>query len=198
MRNMSFRITFSYRIGKMSVEPRPSRRRSISNDDLKEGGDGGGMDGGQGGGQGGQGGGQGQGQPRGGNRQGNGNNAQPNAAKTGAAAALPGADANAVVDVEGTWKYTVESPQGGEGDLIIRKDNGSYTGIISNKRFNRETPLSSVIVSGNELNFQYTATGQGGNEMVIKVRSIVKDNEFTGDMTVGEFGTYPIKGRKGN
>ena len=42
MRNMSFRINFSYRIGKMSVEQRPSRRRSISNDDLKEGGDNGG------------------------------------------------------------------------------------------------------------------------------------------------------------
>ncbi|MEJ1238612.1 TonB-dependent receptor [Chryseolinea sp. T2] len=196
MRNMSFRVTFSFRIGKMSVEQRPSRRRSISNDDLKEGGDGGGggMEGGQGGG--GQG-----GQQRGGQGGGNrpatgtqGSGAASGAAAAGAAAAtLPGADANAVVNAEGTWNYTVDSPQGGGGDVMIKKDNGTYTGIITNKRFNRETPLSSVSVSGNELTFQYTTTGQGGNEMVVKVRSIIKDNEFAGEMTVGSFGTFPIK-----
>ena len=50
MHNMSVRVTFSYRLGKMSVEARPKRRRSIDNDDLKDGGDGGGgMDGGGGG-----------------------------------------------------------------------------------------------------------------------------------------------------
>lgn len=42
--NLSFRVTFSYRIGKMSMEQRPRRsRRSINNDDLK---DDGGSDGG--------------------------------------------------------------------------------------------------------------------------------------------------------
>ncbi len=49
--NMGFRITFSYRIGKMSVEgQRPRRSKSINNDDLKDGGGGdnggGGMEGG--------------------------------------------------------------------------------------------------------------------------------------------------------
>ena len=69
MHNLSFKITFSYRIGKMSMDAKPKRRRSINNDDLKEGdggGGGGGMDGGQGGGgaqQGGRSGGQGQGRP---------------------------------------------------------------------------------------------------------------------------------------
>jgi outer membrane receptor protein involved in Fe transport len=197
MHNMSFRITFSYRIGKMSVDARPSRRRSISNDDLKEGGDngGGGMEGGQAGG----GGGQQRGGQGGGNRPATGGapaGAGATKAAAGAAAALPGADANAVVNAEGTWNYTVESPQGGAGDLIIKKDNGTYTGFITNKRFNRETPLSSVSVSGNELTFQYTTTGQGGAEMVIKVRSIITDNEFKGEMTVGQFGTFPINGKR--
>ena len=196
MRNMSFRVTFSFRLGKMSVEQRPSRRRSTNNDDLKEGGDNnGGMEGGQPGGGGGQGGPQGGGNRPGGGPQGAGRPAGPAAT---AAATLPGADANAEVNAEGTWNYTVESPQGGGGDVLIRKDNGSYTGIITNKRFNRETPLSSVIVNGNELTFQYTVTGQGGNEMVVKVRSIVKDNEFTGEMTIGEFGTFPIKATRSN
>ncbi|GAB3218220.1 TonB-dependent receptor [Algoriphagus aestuariicola] len=48
MRNMNFKVNFSYRIGKMSMDQRTRRRKSINNDDMKEGGDGGGqMEGGQ-------------------------------------------------------------------------------------------------------------------------------------------------------
>ncbi|MFC3417295.1 TonB-dependent receptor domain-containing protein [Algoriphagus hitonicola] len=41
IRNMNFKINFSYRIGKLSMDDRPRRRRSVTNDDLKEGGGGG-------------------------------------------------------------------------------------------------------------------------------------------------------------
>ncbi|NVJ84806.1 MAG: TonB-dependent receptor [Algoriphagus sp.] len=44
LRNMNFKINFSYRIGKMSMNDRNRRRKSVSNDDLK-GGDDGGMNG---------------------------------------------------------------------------------------------------------------------------------------------------------
>lgn len=40
LNNFSFRINISYRIGKMSLDSPPKRRRAINNDDLKEGGDG--------------------------------------------------------------------------------------------------------------------------------------------------------------
>ena len=42
LRNMNFKINFSYRIGKLSMNDRPRRRRSVSNDDLKGGEEGGG------------------------------------------------------------------------------------------------------------------------------------------------------------
>ena len=190
MRNMSFRITFSYRIGKMSVEPRQSRRHSINNDDLKEGGDNnsGGM---EGGGQ--SGGGAPQGQRGAGNRQQRGNTQQTKAATE---ISLPEADPAAEVNVVGTWNYTVESPQGGEGELVIKRENDMYTGYITNKRFNNETPLSSVTVNGNELIFNYTVNRQG-NEVATKVRSIITGDELTGEMTVGEVGRFPIKATRG-
>ncbi len=50
MRNMNFKVNFSYRIGKMSMDQRPKRRKSINNDDMKEGGEGGGQMENQGGG----------------------------------------------------------------------------------------------------------------------------------------------------
>lgn len=41
LRNMNFKVNFSYRIGKLSMDERPRRRRkSVNNDDLKEGGGG--------------------------------------------------------------------------------------------------------------------------------------------------------------
>ena len=187
MHNMSFRITFSYRLGKMNVDSKPKRSRSIDNDDLKDGGDngGGGMEPASGGGTGG-------GPQRSGGR----NAPAGGKAASVAVASKLVADSSAVVNPEGTWNYTVESPQGNSGDLVIKKDNGTYTGFITNKRSNSETPLSSVMLNGNELSFQYETTGQGGNQMVIKVRSIVTGEEFSGEMTVGQFGTFPIKGKK--
>ena len=65
LHNMSFKVNFSYRVGKLTVAPTNAEGKTINNDDLK-GGEGGGGD--MGGGMGGQGGGGGQG----GNRQGGG------------------------------------------------------------------------------------------------------------------------------
>lgn len=48
-RNMNFKVNFNYRIGKLSMDQRPKRRKSINNDDLKDGGGEGGQEG-QGGG----------------------------------------------------------------------------------------------------------------------------------------------------
>lgn len=46
VQNLNFKINFSYRIGKLTVDQRPRNRKSVNNDDLKEGGDAGGIGGG--------------------------------------------------------------------------------------------------------------------------------------------------------
>src|SRR5690606_20228546 len=140
MRNMSFRINFSYRIGKLGTDQNAPRRsrRSISNDDLKSGGDGNdaGVDG----------------QMGGGVRPG----VQPNVNRSArivpaAPVAVPKTNPDAVVSAEGTWTYTVESPQGGEGTLILVKEGDALKGTINNKRFNTESSLDAVALNGNEL-----------------------------------------------
>ena len=50
IQNMNFKINFTYRIGKMSLDQAPRRRKSINNDDLKEGENGGQVENQQGGG----------------------------------------------------------------------------------------------------------------------------------------------------
>jgi outer membrane receptor protein involved in Fe transport len=44
MKNMNFKVNFSYRIGKLSMDQRVRKRKSINNDDLKDGGGEGGME----------------------------------------------------------------------------------------------------------------------------------------------------------
>lgn len=189
MRNFSFRVNFSYRIGKMSFD-QPRRRRSISNDDLKEGGgDGGGMD--NGGMNNNMGGGNAAGgaQPRA-------NQARPNnAAVVAPAVAAVAVDPTATIQAEGNWEYTVESPQGANGGTIkITKDGETYNGVIINARFNRETPLKNVKVTGNELSFSYEVSF-GGNTSEIQVKGIITGDQFAGTTTM-QFGSFPMTAKR--
>ncbi len=184
MRNMNFKVTFSYRIGKMSFDAPRKRKKSIDNDDLKDGGgDGGGGDaqpqqGGQGGG--------------GGQRQA----ARPGAPASVAPAVTKIVDPAAVVKADGTWNYTVESPQGQAGVLTIKKEGEVYSGTIKNTRNNRETPLKTVSVKGNELSYDYDVNF-GGNSSTVTVKSIIDGDSMTGTVVMGQFGTFPINGKRG-
>ncbi|CAN5142256.1 outer membrane beta-barrel family protein [soil metagenome] len=177
LRNMNFKVTFSYRIGKMTIDGARRRKKSINNDDLKDGGDGGGggadMQGAGGGG----------GAPRTGGGQG---------AAVAAVVPTKPADLTAVVKAEGNWKYTIESPQGGNGTLTIKKEGDAYTGVIINSRNNRETPLTNVKLVGNELSFGYDVSF-GGNTATITTKVIIESDSMSGAMTIGQFGSFPIK-----
>jgi outer membrane receptor protein involved in Fe transport len=190
MHNMSFKVNFSFRFGKMTFDQRTPRRRSINNDDLKDGGDGGGgggMDGGQqgGGGQGGFAG--------GGNR--GGGQQRPATTAPAASPNAPAADPKAVVDPVGSWTYTVESPQGGGGTIVIKKEGDVYTGILTNSRFNRENELKSVTMNGNEITFGYE-NSFNGNTNVVTVKATISDNTMNGTMTIGQFGSFPINAKR--
>lgn len=180
MYNMNFKITFSYRLGKMSFDAPRRRRRSINNDDLKEGGETtGAADAGQA---------QTGGTTGGGQRPAT----TPTVAAPVVAQIIPPANSEAVVVAEGNWKYTVESPQGGSGTLTIKKDGEKYIGSMINSRTNRETALLSITVTGNELSYAYEVNF-GGNTTTIAVKSIIDGDSMTGTMVVGQFGSFPIK-----
>lgn len=185
LRTMGFNVTFSYRFGKMTVDTRPKRRKSINNDDLKDGGGDGGMDmGGQ------QGGGQTQ-------QRGTGMAMAPAAATAKPAEKTVTTDtAKATVDATGVWEYTLESPQGSStGKLTIVKNDSGYSGTIFSSRTNQETALSSVTVSGNELTASYTANF-GGNEVPVTIKGAIVANDMDATMSFGQFRTVPIKAKR--
>jgi hypothetical protein len=163
----------------------PSRKsgKSINNDDLKDNGggdDGGGQMGGQ------QGGGQRGGMMGGGQR--NGGQSQPNLK-------MAAVDPTKEVNAEGNWNYTIESPQGGGGKLILKKDGPNYSGSIISSRNNKEVALKSVTLVGNEITINYEVSF-GGNTMNFVIKGTIKEDELNGNITVGQFGTFPINGKR--
>jgi outer membrane receptor protein involved in Fe transport len=183
--NLGFRINFSYRIGKMSFDNQPRRRRSINNDDLKDGGD---MSGGD----------MGSGQPQGGGNTGGQSGGAPAGARPAVTApvAIAAANPDAVVKAEGKWAYTLQSPQGGTGTITITKEGDVYSGIINNNRMPKDIPLTTVTVKGDELTFTYDVAF-GGNTTTIQVKAIISGNDMSGNMSLGQFGTFPITAKRG-
>jgi outer membrane receptor protein involved in Fe transport len=187
--NLNFKVNVNLRFGKIEgannsrgTSSRRSRK-SISSDDLKQGGDGGGgFDG--------------AGQEQGG---------QPASGFTGtqggrpAAAAVPAivSDPTAVVDAAGTWAYSIESPQGANGGTVkIVKEGDAYSGTIINSRMQKETPLKDVKMNGNELSFSYEASF-GPNTNTVTVKGVITGDAFAGAMTVGQFGSFPMTAKRG-
>ncbi|MFN7839665.1 MAG: TonB-dependent receptor domain-containing protein [Bacteroidota bacterium] len=185
--NLNFKVTFSYRIGKTSFDAPRSRKKSINNDDLKDegGGDGGGGMGG--------------GAPAGGGGRGQ---MPAGAMQRPAAANNPPANANAPIKTDtlqysavGTWSYTVDSPQGGMGTFKIKKEGEVYSGTIMSNRSNREVALKEVTYKQNELTLVYELSF-GGNTATIQMKGTVNKDAFSGSLSFGQFGSFPVNGTR--
>jgi outer membrane receptor protein involved in Fe transport len=184
--NLSFRVTFSYRIGKMSMDQRPRRKRSINNDDLKDdGGDGGMQMGGEGG------------APQGQNGQNSSRQRVSGPPQTRPAAQNQElkSDDKTVHEAAGTWQYTIDSPQGGSGTIVLKKEGAQYSGTIRNDRMPQDVALSDVKVNGNEVSFSYPVNF-GGNSNTVKVTALVGKETMQGTMSIGDMRTFNLNAKK--
>lgn len=166
--NLSLRLTFTYRLGKISMDDQPRRRRrTISNDDLK--GDGGGdamqmgdagMSVGQGGGR------------------------QRNAAQPQRPVAKPASQADTTTyEVAGNWTYSIEGMQGAGGKVEIRKTDTGFEGTLTHQRWGT-IELQDVKVEGNEVSFRYPISMQG-NELFVDVKGVVSADTMSGQIQMG-------------
>lgn len=195
--NFSFRLNFSYRIGKMSMEA-PRRRRSINNDDLKDGGEGGGGDM-QMGGSGGNGGGGGAPSMGGGGRPQGGGMPSGAGARPATPVVTPPANGEVYAST-GTWAMSLESPQGvSTGTIVLKKDDaGNYTGTIKTERMPQETAFTSVVVKGNEVTMNYTMSF-GGNTVPVEIKTVLTSaSDMQGTMSFGQFRTMNMSAKKAN
>lgn len=99
-------------------------------------------------------------------------------------------------DPNGKWSYTTETPQGNSTGVInIKNEGGAYSGTITNSMSDRETELKSIMVDGNVLSFSF-GFDAGGGSMTIDVNLTIDGTDFEGTMSVGQYGSFPMKGSK--
>lgn len=108
----------------------------------------------------------------------------------------PKTDNTKKADINGSWSYSTETPQGkGGGKLVINSKNGNYNGTITNNFSGKETTVQDIILNGSSLSFSYTID-IGGNALKIDVSAKVNGDSFEGNMVAGQFGTFPMTARK--
>ncbi|MDX2247370.1 MAG: amidohydrolase family protein [Bacteroidia bacterium] len=109
------------------------------------------------------------------------------------------ASADVLKVVAGTWNLVISPPQMSAltGKLVIKNEGGSLSGNISHES-PEETitaDLDAVESDGKDLRFSYSFD-MGGQMATVEVSATIEDNKFSGTMTVGELGSFPIEGEK--
>lgn len=99
-------------------------------------------------------------------------------------------------DVSGKWSYTAETPQGANtGTIRLKKEGSSYTGSIKSATTNQETDFREVTQDGNNLTLSFDVETPNG-KLPIDMNITLDGDTFSGTMSVGQFGTFPVKGSK--
>ena len=105
-------------------------------------------------------------------------------------------DGNTKTSLGGTWSYSTESPQGTvTGKITLKDDGGNYSGKISNTLSGKDADIKSVVLSGSELTFSFGFESPDG-VLTIDVKLSIDGTKFSGTMTAGDAGSFPVNGTK--
>ncbi len=107
------------------------------------------------------------------------------------------ADANAKVEIEGTWSVTTVTPQGtAQSTLTIKKEGTVYSGEIkiAGGALPQPEKLTSIVLEGNVLKITYSISIDG-KTMDVKMDVIIDGQTFKGNTTVASE-TFPVEGKK--
>lgn len=109
-----------------------------------------------------------------------------------------GTDRAAAID--GFWEYTSDTPDGSSsGTLEIIKEGDSYKGTITYDNPAGEGKVSSemknISLSGSNLTFSFDVAA-GGMALVVNVGGEVSGDQFSGNLSLPEYGSFPINAAK--
>jgi hypothetical protein len=82
-----------------------------------------------------------------------------------------------------------------EGEIIIKGEPGDYSGTISSSQGPGALDIENVEVDGNTLSFTYSVD-MGGQSLPISIEVDIDGDSFEGELTAGEFGSYPMEGER--
>ncbi len=96
----------------------------------------------------------------------------------------------------GTWTYTIETPdQRREGQFVFTDSQNEITGTISSKESmaGGNNKLDDIVVDGKEASFTFDLD-MDGQRMVLEFDLKIDGDTFSGSVSVGSFGSFPIHG----
>lgn len=100
------------------------------------------------------------------------------------------------VNVAGSWAYSTESPQGTTtGTIIINGEPGSYDGTMESAQMGEPADLEGIQVDGQTLTFSFSFDA-GGQMITLDFEVEVDGDSFSGTMSVGAFGEFPIEAER--
>lgn len=107
---------------------------------------------------------------------------------------------NGTVEIDGFWEYTSDTPAGSSsGTLEIKKEGNSYIGSISydNPAGGGKTSseMKNISLSGSSLTFSFDVAA-GGMALVVNVSGEVEGDRITGNLSLSEYGSFPMNAIK--
>jgi imidazolonepropionase-like amidohydrolase len=107
---------------------------------------------------------------------------------------------NGTADIAGEWEYTSDTPAGSSGGtMIITKEGETLKGTITydNPSGNGKasSEMKNISVSGNYMTFSFDVAA-GGMALEVSVSGDVDVNKFSGNMSLADFGSFPLNASK--
>jgi hypothetical protein len=111
-----------------------------------------------------------------------------------------GGNGEASVAVQGIWEYTSDTPAGSSGGKMeIKKEGDRYTGSITYDNpaggGKASSEMKDINVSGNYLSFSFSVSA-GGMNIDVNVSGDIVGEEFSGNMNLADFGSFPLNASK--
>lgn len=107
---------------------------------------------------------------------------------------------NGAVAIDGFWEYTSDTPAGSSsGTLEIKKEGDSYKGTITYDNpaggGQASSEMKNINLSGSNLTFSFDVAA-GGMSLVVNVSGEVSGDQISGNLSLAEFGSFPMNATK--
>jgi len=111
-----------------------------------------------------------------------------------------GAESGKVSNISGIWEYISDTPAGSSGGIMeIRKEGDLYKGVISydnpSGSGKASSDMNNIVLSGSNLSFTFNVAA-GGMALEVNVNGEINSDQFSGNMSLSEYGSFPLNATK--
>jgi imidazolonepropionase-like amidohydrolase len=111
-----------------------------------------------------------------------------------------GGDSGKAPNIVGVWEYTSDTPAGSSGGIMeIKKEGDGFKGVISYDNpagsGKASSEMNNITLSGSNLSFTFNVAA-GGMALEVSVNGDINTDQFSGNMSLTEYGSFPLNATK--